>query len=359
MTLGTVVADRTLRFLVTISLVLALGACGNGENRVVEASDPVDLGTAFNFSENNMDDAAGIGIKLLELIPRFSGITLGLFDLFMNRVAVANIWFRPTGIISIPVGDDLCLGGGRAQLRWKDADNNAQLSRGDSAELDLVSCDFVDDERADTVRGVVTFGFISGALTGSTAIEANLTLSVQISDDAGSQTLVGNFGLSVTRSDLMNYTATYTAEDPDGFLRAREGPQNIRLGCFNIVQTFSIGTLEEGYYNTSLSPNAVVNANGKTFSVTSSGFAPLAFQPHEVEDYSYPDAGGIRFFSYLLPGEEGCAAVGSPDGVGDSDGSNFILWAPPGDSDDVTLELRDQADNTVATVNTTWAELAD
>ena len=162
----------------------------------------------------------------------------------------------------------------------------------------------------------------------------------------------------MTSSDLLNYTATYTAEDPDGFIRAREDPQNISLGCFNIVHTFSIAKLEEGYYNISLSPNAVVNANWKTFSITSSGFAPLAFQPHEVEDYSYPDAGGIRFFSYLLTGEEGCAAVGSPNGVGDSDESNFILRAPLGNSDDVILELRDQADHTMATVNTTWAELA-
>jgi len=359
MTLGTVVTERTVRFLSAISLVLALEACGNGEDRVVEASDPVDLGTAFNFSENNRDDAVGIGIKLLELIPRFSGVTLGLFDLFINNVAVTNISFRPAGVINIAVGEDVCLGGGRAQLRWYDADNNAKLSTGDTAQLYPASCDFVDDQSAQTTTGEMTFSFASGALTPATAITSNVTLNLKISDDAGSQTLVGNFGLSVTSSDLMNYTATYTAEDPDGFLRAREGPQDIRLGCFNIVHDFSIATLEEGYYNISLSPNAVVTANGKTFSITSSGFAPLAFQPHEVQDYSYPDAGGIRFFGYLLPGEEGCAAVGSPDGVEDSDGSNLILRAPPGDSDDVTLELRDQADNTVATVNTTWAELAE
>jgi hypothetical protein len=51
--------------------------------------------------------------------------------------------------------------------------------------------------------------------------------------------------------------------------------------------------------------------------------------------------------------------VGSPDGVGNSDGSNFILSALSGDLDDVTLQLRDSEDVIVSTETTTWSALAD
>jgi hypothetical protein len=347
---------RTLPSLASILLVVVLGACGGDDDGDAEGNGPIDRGTAFNFSENNMADAARIGIGLLGVIPRFSVVALGLFDLLIDGVSAANVPFPPAAVINVPVGEDMCLGGGRAHLRWNDADNNAQLSSGDSAELDLASCDFEDDGEEESATGAVTFAFTSVALPD---ISSNVTVSIRISDSVGTLILTGNFGLSMASPDLPNYTATYTAEDPDGFLRVREGPQNAAMGCFRIEQTFSLPALEEGYFDISLSPDAAVNANGKIFSITSTGFAPLAFQPYQGEDSSYPDDGGMRFFSFLLTAEEGCATIGSPNGVGDSDESNFILRALPGDSDDVTLELRDQGDNTVATEETTWAALTD
>ena len=351
----------SLKTLVPILLLLLLGAygCSSGGDDE-EAGGPGGPG-AFNFTEANMGAAAGIAIEGLEILPSISRVILelldGLQDLLLGSGGVSSDSFRPAAII--PIGEvDICLGGGSADLTLNDADNNFQPSPGDSATLTFTDCDFEDDGKADTVDGSVTLVFTGLVLAPALDVDADVSMNVTTTDDVGSQVLTGNFGLSIASTDMVNYTAVFTAEDPGGSLKAREGARTVTFGCFDIVLTFSLPGFEAGYF--ALSPNnAVVNANGKIFSIASGGFSPLDFVPYLAEDGSYPDAGGMRFFSFVLSAEEGCAAVGSPNGVGDSDESNFILRALAGDLDDVTLELRDSEDDTVSTVNTTWTALTD
>jgi hypothetical protein len=186
-------------------------------------------------------------------------------------------------------------------------------------------------------------------------------MDVTSTDDVGSQDITGSFGLSIYSPNLEDYSATFTAADPTGKLRIREGGQTVTLGCFSIFLTFCLNcadSFNDGYFD--LAGTAVVNASGKVFSITTAGLGELVFGPYPEGGMSYPDAGGMRFYSFVLvSGQDGCAAVGSPNGVGNSDGSNFILSALPGDLDDVQLELRDAEDTIVYTEDTTWSALTD
>jgi hypothetical protein len=346
---------RSPKALVPILLLLVVGAYGcssSGDDE--EVGGPGGPG-AFNFTEANMSTAASVAIGGLEILSQFSRLTLELLDYLSGVGGVSSASFRPAAVI--PIGDiGVCLGGGSADLTLNDADNNFQPSVGDSATLTFTDCDFEDDGNADSLDGTVTLAFTGLVLAPSLDVIADVTMNVTTTDDVGSQVITGNFGLSIASPDMVNYTAVFTAEDPGGYLKGKEGVQTVKCGCFDIALTFSILDFDEGYFQ--LSPNAVVNANGKVFSITSAGLAPLDFEPYPSDGNSYPDAGGMRFFSFVLT-EGGCAAVGSPDGVGNSDGSNFILSALSGDLDDVTLQLRDSEDVIVSTEATTWSALAD
>lgn len=344
-----------LKCFALILLLVAAGAYGCSSSDDEEEGGPGGPG-AFNFTEANMSTAAGIAIGGLEILPNFSQVTLELLDLLLGVGGAASGSFRPAAVI--PIGDvGVCLGGGSALLTLNDADNNLQPTAGDSATLTFEDCDFEDDDDEESVNGTVTLAFTGLVLTPSLDVDANVTMNLTTTDDVGSQVITGDFGLSIYSADGENYTATFTAEDPDGYLRAREGSQSVKFGCFDILLTFSLANFDAGYFE--LSATAVINANGKIFSITGGGLGPLDFEPYPAEDYSYPDAGGMRFFSFVLSAEEGCAAVGSPSGVGNSDGSNFILRALAGDLDDVELELRDVEDAIVSTEDTTWDALTD
>jgi hypothetical protein len=347
---------RGLRAFAPILLSLVVGAYGcSSSGDEEEVGGPGGPG-AFNFTEANMSTAAGIAIEGLEILRQFSQVTLALLDYLSGVGGVSSASFQPAAVI--PIGDiGVCLGGGSAALTLNDADNNFQPSVGDSATLTFTDCDFEDDGNADSLDGTVTLAFTGLVLVPSLDVDADVSMNVTTTDDVGSQVITGSFGLSITSPDMVNYTAVFTAEDPDGYLKAREGGKTVKFGCFDILLTFSILDFEAGYFELSAN-DAVVNANGKIFSITRSGFPPLDFVPYPAQDNSYPDAGGMRFFSFVLA-EGGCAAVGSPDGVGNSDGSNFILTALAGDLDDVTLQLRDSEDAIVSTETTTWSALAD
>jgi len=328
-----------LRSLVTMLLIVAVGAYGcNGDD---DGNGDGSTGpSAFNFTETNMSTAAGIAIGGLEVLPNFTQVTLELLSFIFGDFAVQPSDFQPADVIP-----GLCQSG--------EADLEYSLI-GLTATLTFTDCDLEGD--GTLIDGPVSLAF-DGIPQGGPPLEvdADVTLNITITDDEGSEVITGSFGLSIDSSDLVDYTAIFTAEGAAEFLKAGQGSQSITFGCFNIILSFSPLDFDSGYFM--LSPNAVINAGGKIFSISSDGFSPLDFVPYTVEDASYPDDGGMRFFSFVLG--DGCAAAGVPAGVGDSDGSNFILTALPGDDDDVTLQLRDSEDVVQATVNTTWSALTD
>jgi len=335
---GSWISMKSLAAILVLVVTAAYGCSSGGDDD--ENGGPGGPG-AFNFTEANMSTAAGIAIGALEILPNFSQITLELLDLIFGVAALQPAVFRPADVVP-----------GLCQSGQADLDYNLI---GLTATLTFDECDLAGD--GTLIDGSVTLAFTGIPQQGPPLnVGANVTMNVTTTDDVGSQVITGNFGLSIDSVGGLDYTVTFAAEDPDGYLRSRAGGQTVTFGCFDIVLTFSILDFEAGYFE--LSANAVVNANGKIFSITSAGFVPLDFEPYPSED-SYPDAGGMRFFSFVLSAEDGCAAVGAPDGVGNSDGSNFILTAVPGDDDDVTLELRDSEDAIVSTEDTTWSALTD
>lgn len=336
--------------------VVAAFGC-NGDDDDGETAGPGGPG-AFNFTEANMGVAAGIAIGGLEIIPEFAQVTIGLLELLFPAGGMAAASFQPAAVI--PIGElDICLGGGSASLSLNDADGNYGASPGDSATLTFDDCDFEDDGDDVFLNGTVTLAFAAIVLAQPLNVDSDVTMNLTTTDDVGSEAITGDFGLEMVSPDLVDYTATFTAEDPDGRLRVTEGSETLTFGCFSIEMTFSLPDLVDGIFQ--MSPNAVVNANGKVFSINKAGLASLDFEPYMDGDSSYPDSGGMRFFSFVLS-EGGCAAVGSPEGVGDSDESNFTLTALPGGDpvDDVTLQLFEKDNpSPVSTVNTNWSTLTD
>lgn len=337
-----------LRTVACILLLFAVGTYGCSSDGDDDGNGGSGGPGAFNFTEENMSTAAGIAIGALEILPNFSEIILKLLEYIFGSVAVQPAVFQPADVIP-----GICQNlDGVADLDY----NLIALT----ATLTFSDCDLTGD--GTLIDGTVTLAFTGIPDLGPPlAADANVTMNVTTTDDVGSQNLSGNFGLAIDSADLVNYTAEFTAADPDGYLRVSEGSQSIRYGCFDILLSFSVLPdfgLEDGYFQ--LTPIVVViNASGKVFSITSAGLGVLDFEPYPEGDFSYPDAGGMRFFSFVLSEEEGCAAVGSPNGVGNSDGSNFILRAVPGDLDDVELELRDAGDTILYTEDTTWSALTD
>jgi hypothetical protein len=331
-----------MRSLAAVLLVVAVGTYGcNGDDD--GDGDGSTGASAFNFTESNMSTAAGIAIGGLEVLPNFTQVTLEMLGFIFGDFAAQPSAYRPADIIP-----GLCQSG--------EADLEYSLV-GLTASLTFSDCDLEGD--GTLIDGPVSLAFAGIPQGGPPLdVDADVTLNITITDDEGSEVITGSFGLSIDSSDLVDYTAIFTAEGAAEFLKAGQGSQSITFGCFNIILSFSPSPpsdLGSGYFL--LSPNAVINAGGKIFSISSGGFSPLDFMPYPVEDASYPDEGGMRFFSFVLG--DGCAAAGVPGGVGDSDESNFILTALPGDDDDVTLELRDSEDVVQATVNTTWSALTD
>ena len=334
----------SLKTLAPVLLLLAVGTYGCNGGDDDEGGGPGGPG-AFNFTEQNMSTAASIAIAGLEIIPNFSQITLQLLDFILGSAAVQTAALQPADVVP-----------GLCQSGEADLDYNLIAL---TATLTFSECDPTGD--GTLLDGTVTLAFTGIPVLGSSLnVDANVTMNVTSTDDVGSQEVTGSFGLSIYSSDLVDYAATFTAADPTGKLRIREGGQTVTLGCFSIFLTFCLNcadSFNDGYFD--LAGTSVINASGKVFSITTAGLGELVFGPYPEGGMSYPDAGGMRFYSFVLSEGEGCAAVGSPNGVGNSDGSNFILTALSGGDDDVELELRDAEDTIVYTEDTTWSALTD
>ncbi|MCJ8501548.1 hypothetical protein [Desulfatitalea alkaliphila] len=336
-------------------LVLFVGCGGGGSDDVVNEGPSTNI-VGLQFTEDNMEDAALIGLDLLMLFPELSRVIALIID------TIETDGDFDDGSASLD--DALCQGlGGTATLTWSDLRDQGNVF------LDLENCIISNDP----VTG--DFGFTEAIynddVEGSESLITQMTLNLDVmeSDNGDTNTfnILGNFLLRVSRTPTNGSTTLFFRfggrdVDPDASLTLSEDSDQIRFGCFFLSVSFDPdgdeGTFMLGDH--SIDPDSiygVIVANRELFEI--SGSPPGG----NLADFEFVDSvpvsgNGIDFWGFLR--EDGCGAVGAPDGVGQAGTANMALY--PSDTGVLALELYSNGFNQGApdqTLYINWAGFSD
>jgi hypothetical protein len=315
--------------------VIILSSCSSGDGDGGGDSDSLSGITAFNFTADNTVSAAELAAAAMSFFPAFTEIGHTVIMELVPPAVPGNF----------PVNLMLCANSGSSILSWFDADNSSDLTAGDTASLQFTDCDV--DGSGDSLTGAVDFVVTSidlGAIPSSVDLTVSVDLDVDISPDI--ITYVASFGVNASTENNALYIYDYSANDSlsQKLAVAENGTTRFQLGCFNVAQSYSPGTPD----TYSLSPGGAINASGKIMSIASGPSPSLVFSNDMIE------TGTRRLLSISAPG---CAAIGTLNGVGDSDGSYIEMEALGGGQ--VRLHTYDATDAEIFTTDTTWDLLTD
>lgn len=330
-----------LKCIPSIMVIILLGgvsilpSCSSGDGDGDGDSDSISGITAFNFTADNTVSAAEFAAAAISFFPAFTEIGHNVIMELVPPAVPGNF----------PVNLMLCANSGSSVLSWTDADNSSDLTAGDTASLQFTDCEI--DGGGDSLTGAIGF-VVNGIDLAATPSSIDLTVSIDLDVDIAPDiiTYAASFGVNASTENNSLYTYGYSANDSLGqkLAVAENGTTRFQLGCFNVVQSYSPGS--PGTY--SLSPGGAINASGKIMSIASGPSPSLVFSNDMIE------TGTRRLLSISAPG---CAAIGTLNGVGDSDGSYIEMEALGGGQ--VRLHTYNVTDVEIFTTDTTWNLLTD
>jgi hypothetical protein len=328
----------TIGFLlsVTFSLMNCGGGGGGGDG---DGGPPPSQFGAYNFTAANMTTAASIAANTTGFWPSFSQITFGMME---------QLQTSPTPTASQPHDLGMCISG-TGTFTWTDQDSDNTLSKDDAVALNFTDCDVGTPAEPEYLNGTVDLLFTTVLSGPTTTCAADVTISVTIQS---TETLGFSGVLQVSVIiDGDNVTFNYTPGTQNGVITAKvNGTTAYELGCFNVNHKFNMLTPMPNNYLYMLEPTTVIKSSNKIMTLMPTGY--MGFREGTPDEYA--DFFGSQLISLSVPE---CAALGVPNGVGDSDG-NYIHWfAPTLYDDNITLELFDKNNTLMHTIPTTWTEL--
>lgn len=314
----------------TVGVLSILGSGGDSDDDVQLVS--VDA-SAFNFTATNTLTAAQLAAATMIFFPAFSDVGQAIHTVMETG--------DPN---NSPFDLGICTNAGTSSLSWNDLDSSTDLSVGDTAALQLVSCDL--DNSGELVTGSIDFSVSS--LDGDplpNSVGFSVTVDIDISDLPDSTNFSAGFLVTSSTTDNINFTYTYVANDAPGqeLVVTENGSRLYQFACFNVVHSFNIGA-GAGTYN--LAPTGVINVADTIMSFA--GGPAASFINNSME------SGTRRLLSLAVPA---CANAGTENGVNDSDGSYIDMEALGGGA--IRLHTFDITNTEFYTVDTTWTALLD
>jgi hypothetical protein len=286
---------------------------------------------AFNLTNGNMLAAARIAASSAAFFPSMSQVTLAVVE----RLRAGGV--PPFDLNAICQNAP----NGTATLSWADL-GSPGLSAGDSASLGLGSCD---------LDGTLTTGAVVYDFTDVTPISASAEVTLQGLTTI-STTKSGGYSGKMSVEAIVNAGTRSVEHRPgaaNGVITATVSGQSAwQLGCFDVI--FRDGGPGTAY---NLVNPGVLKTSNKILSIAGGGSLFLQFQ------LGTPDVlneGGFTLVSISLPE---CAALGVPNGVGDSDGNYVTVRgdSPNDNVDDLLMTLFDKNNAVLGTAPTSWGAL--
>lgn len=297
--------------------VTTLAACGGGGG-TIDDDDDITGPRGIQFTEQNMVEAAALGVTTLGLFPALSEIATVVIGALENP-----------GILSTEL--PICAGGGSAFL---DAAPEAPAA-GSQATLTFDACNVeVDPDEPALIDGTISISFIqydadaiAPAPFSTGQLSIDLTIDEELDGEPATGTITGDFLMRSYRNEQGHLGFRYGAEgDQNAQVSVSEnGSQLLRFACFNV----SVAYDDDGFL---LGPDAlgrtfgVAMAAEQVFTVAARGAGQpwdLVFRPFGGDDVPV-FGGGLNYFSFVL-GDD-CAPLGIFGGV--SGGSGFLSLYP-------------------------------
>jgi predicted small lipoprotein YifL len=310
---------------------LSLAGCGGDGTLEIPSGEKPSTVTAFNFNADNTVSAAHAAASAMSFFPRYTPIGQEV----LATLAASNPANSPFDLA-------MCANTGHSMLSWIDGDHSGGLSMGDAASLQFINCDI--DGNGATTTGTVKFGVTSVDTDPlPNAADLNVSVNLTVTNAPDTTTFIANFGATSSTSNNTNYTNVYksAASSSQTLTVTQNGITLFQFGCFNVIQAFSLAD-DAGTY--ALSPSGIINASGSIMSLTRG--SQLTFVSNRME------SGTAHLLSSSVPE---CAAVGAPNGVGDSDGSYIQMEALGGGN--LRLHTFDITNDEVATTDIAWDAL--
>lgn len=325
---------RLSRFMIVMMIgsLGFLGACSSDDDDtgIIDTSGV----SAFNFNESNTRIAAEIAAAAMDFFPAFNEIGLTMIDTLLSGDPLESPFPDVVPCTNAPAGS--------TSLSWADTESSGDLTKGDTATLTFTACDV--DNSGETISGTVDFTAADVFAPASLTIDVSLDLSINFGADT--TTVTGNFGFTMSTTDMVNFTNIYVAVDALGqtITITENGVPYFKAGCFNVAQTYTMVGAQNGMYD--LAPSGAINASNQVLSLA--GGPALMFIDGEM--YS----GTQRLLSISVPE---CASIGAPGGVPDSDGSYMDMEAIT--SGLMVLHTFDKDGFEFFTEETSWTALTD
>jgi len=288
----------------------------------------------FNLTNGNMFTAARIAASSAAFFPPESQLTLEV----IKRLRAGG---------TQPFSLSVCGNSpnGTATLLWSDL-GSPGFSAEDTASLQLGNCD---------LDGTLTTGTIEYTFTAVTLNQTSTTASAEVNIPSlatVSTTKSGGFsGKMSVEVDSATRTVVHRPGAANGVITATVSGQNAwQLGCFDVrYQDGGPGT-PYGLVNP-----GVIKASNKIISITGGGSLFLQFQ---LGTPDYVNYGGFTLVSFSLPE---CAALGVPNGVGDSDGNYVTVRDDTSNDniDDFVLRLYNSGNTELGSAPTSWKALVE
>ena len=321
-----------LMLVIMIGSMGFLGACSSDDDDT--GIDDTSGVSAFNFTANNTTIAAEIAAAAMDFFPAFNEIGLVMIDTLLSGDPLESPFPDIIPCTNAP--------GGSTSLSWVDTDSSGDLTVGDTATLTFSACDL--DNSGETISGTVDFKAASVLVPASLGIDVSLNLTINLGTET--TTVAGDFGFTMSTSDMVNFTNVYVALDAPGqtITITEKGIPYFKAGCFKVTQTYNMVGVQNGMYD--LAPTGAINASNQILSLA--GGPALMFIDGEMY------TGTQRLLSISVPD---CASIGAPDGVPDSDGSYMDMEAIT--SGLMVLHTYDRNVVEFFTEETSWTALTD
>jgi hypothetical protein len=330
-----------------LGLALVFAGCGGDGDGAPSGGDA----SAFNFTMDNMDDAAAAAVVAFEWVPGFGNTWL----LIMQALGGAGA----EAVVEVPL--PLCANDGTATFALDDNDDNG-IDVGDTFTLTITGCAFEADasEIVDATMTVTIVDITEQTLTAAavTGLVADVHFDFTFSDTSSGD----------TERIVADFTLTYNAPGEltlaGGEIRVEENGVSVyRLGCFTIFYLADPSApWTSDFY---LGVDGVMNHGGKvmtvrtvTVTVTAQRELPMPvmyFKYDSEWDEHYPDGGALELLSGGI-----CAEAGVPSEVSATPDYSVLLEALPDDEDDIRLTLYNNSEEPplkVGSVMMTWGQL--